>query len=187
LRDTNPSVAIFATILANFRSEYASNTKLDPKLIISSAETALREIASSICLEGKAEEFKGLFEELPKETQEGVRRKVASTGASGIQSVIENGEFLSFADSQEVRRFVQQHPEFFFDGRFWTQPYLNLDYGSEKVNLEARQRVLERYDSYLSDAVWLASQSPRDLDRCSRDELIRATLSVALLESDGTF
>ncbi len=40
-----------------------------------------------------------------------------------------------------------------------------------KVNEEARERVLERYDAYLADAVWLASQSPRDLDRCDRERI----------------
>ena len=55
-----------------------------------------------------------------------------------------------------------------------------------KVTEEARNRVSERYDAYLADAVWLASQSPRDLDRCDRDELIRATLSVRLIGPDGS-
>ena len=122
---------------------------------------------------------------MPQAAQDKIRRKLASTGISSAQAVIDSGEFLGYAEAADIRLFVRQHPKLFFDGKFWAQPYASLDYGDEKVNEEARARVIERYDAYLADAVWLASQSPRDLDRCDRDELIRATLSVRILGSDG--
>ena len=83
--------------------------------------------------------------------------------------------------------FVRDHPELYFDGKFWDQPYVGLDYGSPSVNAEARIGVLERYDNYIADAVWLASQTPRDLDRSDRDALIRSTLSLRLIRPDGAF
>lgn len=185
LRETSPDSAVFATILADLRSEYAEDTKLDPKGIIAFADKALREIAQSVGLLGDASAFGALFAGLPHVAQDKIRRKLASTGISSAQTVIDSGEFLGYAEPADIRLFARHHPELFFDGRFWVQPYASLDYGDEKVNEEARARVIERYDAYLADAVWLSSQSPRDLDRCDRDELIRATLSVRLLGSDG--
>lgn len=185
LRDTSPDSAVFATILADFRGEYADDTKLEPKSLIAFADAALRDIAQSIGPIGDASVFGSLFDGLPQSAQDRIRRKLASTGISGVQAVVDSGEFLAYAEAADIRAFVRQHPELFFDGKFWAQPYMSLDYGDEKVNAEARDRVIERYDAYLADAVWLASQSPRDLDRCDRDELIRATLSVRILGSDG--
>ena len=49
---------------------------------------------------------------------------------------------------------------------------------------EARALIKARYDGYLSDAVWLANQSPADLERTGRDAIIRATLSLKLLLPD---
>lgn len=185
LRETSPDSAVFATILADLRGEYADDTKLDPKSIIAFADKALREIAQSVGIIGDTSAFDALFAGLPQAAQDKIRRKLASTGISSAQAVIDSGEFLGYAEAADIRLFVRQHPELFFDGKFWVQPYASLDYGDEKVNEEARARVIERYDAYLADAVWLASQSPRDLDRCDRDELIRATLSVRILGSDG--
>ncbi|MCE1182501.1 MAG: ATP-binding protein [Rhodocyclales bacterium] len=185
LRETSPDSAVFATILADLRGEYADDTKLDPKSIIAFADKALRDIAQSIGPLGDASTFGALFAGMPQAAQDKLRRKIASTGISSAQVVIDSGEFLGYAEAADIRLFTCQHPELFFDGKFWAQPYASLDYGDAKVNEEARARVIERYDAYLADAVWLASQSPRDLDRCDRDELIRATLSVRLLGSDG--
>lgn len=185
LRETSPDSAVFATILADLRGEYADDTKLDPKSIIAFADKALRDIAQSIGVIGDASTFGALFSGMPQVAQDKLRRKLASTGISSAQAVIDSGEFLGYAEAADIRLFMRQHPELFFDGKFWAQPFSSLDYGDVNVNEEARARVIERYDAYMADAVWLASQSPRDLDRCDRDELIRATLSVRILGSDG--
>lgn len=186
LREVSSDSTVFATILADLRGEYADDAKLDPKSIIAFSDKALREIAQSIGLIGDTSAFGALFAGLPQTAQDKIRRKIASTGISSAQTVIDSGEFLGYAEAADIRRFVRQHPELFFDGKFWAQPYASLDYGDDKVNDDARARVMERYDAYLADAVWLASQSPRDLDRCDRDELIRATLSVRILGQDGS-
>lgn len=187
LKDITPDSAIFATILSEFRGEYANDAKLDSKNIIASAENAIREIALSIGYQVDAAFFQALFEGLPERVQDAVRRKVASRGVASLQTIVLEGEFLSYADVADIRIFVRDHPELFFDGKLWAQPFANLDYGSEKVNAEARAKVVERYDGYLADAVWLAQQSSRDLDRCGRDELIRASLSVRILGPDVVF
>ena len=185
LRETSPESAVFATILADLRSEYANDSKLNPKNIIAFADKTLRDIGQSIALMKDTGQFEVLFSELPQFAQDKIRRKIASTGISTAQSVIRSGEFLLYAEAADIRGFVARHPEFFFDGEFWAQPFASLDYGDPGVNKDARATIAERYDSYMADAVWLASQTPRDLDRCDRDELIRATLSVKILGQDG--
>jgi hypothetical protein len=184
LKDTRPNDALFSAILSEFRSEYATETQLDSREIIAQAEAALREIALSIAPSVASGAAQRLFDEMSDHHRELIRRKVAASGASAVQTVVANGEFLVYADADGVRCFVGAHPELFFDGRFWEQPHATLDYGSDKVNVEARRRVLERFDNYLADAAWLTSQSPRDLDRNDRDAVIRATLSLRLLRPD---
>jgi hypothetical protein len=186
LKEASPNSAVFATILSDLRGEYAEDAKLDPKSIIAFADKSLREIAQSISVLSESHSFSKLFSELPQSAQDKIRRKIASSGMTGTQAVIDTGEFLAYAEASDIRQFVRRYPDLFFDGKFWAQPYSSLDFGDATVNAEARERVLERYDAYLADAVWLASQSPRDLERCDRDELIRATLSVRLLGQDGS-
>jgi hypothetical protein len=185
VRETRPAMADFATILAELRGEYAIDTALDSREIIAAADARLREIAIAISRHEERRDFPALFESLPEATRDTIRRKVASTGATSLQIAIESGEFLRYADPAAIRAFVRSHPDLFFDGRHWDQPYVGLDYGSAKVDEEARATVLDRFDAYLGDAVWLATQSARDLDRRDRDELTRATLSLRLLLADG--
>ena len=184
-REAIPGSAIFATILSDLRCAYAEDSRLDSKSIIAFADKALREIAQSIAARADATLFKTLFDEMPLAAQEKIRRNIASTGLSSAKLAIDSGEFLTYAGLGDIRQFVRSHPEQFFDGNFWAQPYATLEYGDSKVNEDARGRVAERYDSYIADAVWLATQSSRDLDRCDRDALIRSTLSVRLLSRDG--
>jgi hypothetical protein len=159
--------------------------KLDPRNMIALADKSLRDIAQSIAVPNNGQMLAALFSELPQLAQERIRRKLASAGIASAQASIDSGEFLAYSDSTDIRALVKRHPELFFDGKYWAQPFATLDYGDPNVNAEARASVLERYDSYLADAVWLASQTPRDLERCDRDGLIRATLSVRLLGQDG--
>lgn len=184
LREVRPADALFSAILSEFRSEYATETRLDSREVIAQADAMLRELALALSRDTSPEDLQRLFADMPESFQETIRRKVAASGASSLQAVTENGEFLAYAEPSGIRWFISHHPELFFDGQFWAQPYSTLDYGSPSVNDEARSHVIERYDSYVADAVWLASQTPRDLDRCDRDEVIRATFSLRLLRAD---
>jgi hypothetical protein len=184
LNDRSPASANFASILADFRSEYATDGKLDSKDVIGEADASLREIALFMTRNFEPTSFEKLFGQLSKRAQEAVRRKIASSGAASLQTVIANGEFLTYVEPNSVRQLVRENASMFFDGKFWDQPYAGLDYGSDSVNEEARNRVVDRYDNYLADAVWIATQSPRDLDRVERDALIRATLSLRLIRPD---
>jgi hypothetical protein len=157
---------------------------LDSRELIGEADARLRELSLSISSVADGPSFDSLFATLQQAVQDQIRRKIASTGAASFQTVVGSGEFLGYADYDALREFVRNHPDLFFDGRFWDQPYLTLDYGSQAINEEIRLQILGKYDSYIQDAIWLANQSPRDLDRSGRDEVIRASMSLRLLRSD---
>ncbi len=183
LRQTAPDVT-FASILADFRREYCLDTRVDPGEIIVEASNTLSLIATS--LQGKLGEGEGikLHGELSQSARDDIGRKMMARGVASPRDAISAGTFLTYADPKTVREFFLMHPELFLDGRYWDDPYASLDYGDPEVNEEARAMVRARYNGYLADAEWLASQAPMDLERVSRDALIRASLSLKLLRPD---
>jgi hypothetical protein len=183
LRTTVPDVT-FASVLADFRREYCEDTRLDAGEIIVEATNTLGQIAAS--LQGKLGDGEGLrlHDALSATARESIGRKMVARGVSAPRDVIASGAFLAYADHQTVRDFFTAHPELFLDGKYWEDLYTGLDYGSPEVTEEARRLVRARYDGYLADAAWLASQSPMDLERAGRDALSRASLSLKLLRPD---
>jgi hypothetical protein len=125
-----------------------------------------------------------MFNELEIAEKESVARRMAHRGVLDLRVLIADGRFWEYAEPDSLRGLFNRHPELFLDGKFWNDAYTSLDFGSATVTEQARRSVQARYDAYLSDAVWLANQSPADIDRASRDAVIRATCSVRLLKSD---
>jgi len=182
LRQTAPD-ATFASILADFRREYCVDTRLDASDIITEAATVLAQIAQSMPANLAPGQGKSLYEALTDPERVSIGRKMVTRGVKPGDAIA-SGSFLAHAEPQTIRSFVVKHPELFLDGKYWEDGYATLDYGVTDMTEEARQLVLSRYDGYLADAVWLASQTPSDLDRIGRDALIRATLSLKLLQPD---
>ncbi|MFG6110833.1 ATP-binding protein [Stenotrophomonas nematodicola] len=183
LRQTAPDVT-FASILADFRREYCADSRLDAGEIIVEATNTLAQIAAS--LQGKLTNGEGaaLHDALGAPAREAIGRRMVARGVAAPRDAIASGAFLTYADPQTIRDFFAAHPELFLDGKYWDDLYVTLDYGSLDVSEEARRVVRARYDGYFADAVWLASQSPMDLERTGRDALIRASLSLKLLRPD---
>ncbi|MGE3347826.1 MAG: ATP-binding protein [Ramlibacter sp.] len=183
LRQTVPDVT-FASILADFRREYCADSRLDAGEIIVEATNTLAQIATS--LQGKLAPGAGteLHDALSAADRQAIGRRMVARGVAAPRDAINDGSFLNYADPQTIRDFFVAHPELFLDGQYWDDPFVALDYGSPEVTEEARRVVRARYDSYFADAVWLASQAPRDLERTGRDALIRASLSLKLLRPD---
>jgi hypothetical protein len=183
LRQTAPDVT-FASILADFRREYCADSRLDAGEIIVEATNTLAQIAAS--LQGKLADGEGtaLHDALNAPAREAIGRKMVARGVAAPRDAIASGAFLTYADPQTIRDFFAAHSELFLDGKYWDDLYVTLDYGSPDVSEDARRVVRARYDGYFADAVWLASQSPMDLERTGRDALIRASLSLKLLRPD---
>jgi hypothetical protein len=183
LRDTAPD-ATFATILADFRREYCMDTRLDAGDIIVQAGNVLTQIAQSVSASLGGQNADPLYQELPETEKAFIGRKMVARGVTAPKEAIASGAFLAYAEPQTIRSFFLMHPELFLDGKYWEDAYASLDYGSAEVTSEARELLKARYDGYMADAVWLAGQSPSDLERTGRDALIRATLSLRLLLPD---
>jgi len=183
LRDTAPD-ATFASILADFRREYCVDTRLDAGDIIVQAGNVLNQIAQSVTAALAGQNADALYQELTETEKAFIGRKMVARGVTAPKDAIASGAFLAYAESQTIRGFFARHPELFLDGKYWEDAYSSLDYGSAEVTAEARELLKARYDGYLADAVWLAGQSPADLERTGRDALIRATLSLKLLLPD---
>jgi hypothetical protein len=183
LRDTAPD-ATFASILADFRREYCVDTRLDAGEIIVEASNVLAQIAQSVPVNVDNGAGEVLYRELTESEKAYIGRKMVARGVTAPREPITSGAFLAYAEPQTIRGFFSRHPELFLDGKYWDDAYAALDYGAADVTEEARALVKARYDGYLADAVWLAGQSPADLERTGRDALIRATLSLKLLLPD---
>lgn len=174
----------FAGVLADLRALYCRESRLDPQEIIALASKALSEIATALSGRMEADQGAAAFAELDEAEQEAIVRRMADREISDHKAAIASGAFWDYAQAATVRRYFGLHPEAFLDGVYWEDSYANLDFGSERVTAEARERVRARYDAYLADAIWLASQSASDLDRADRDALVRAICSVKLLRPD---
>ena len=185
LRDTRTD-ATLASVLSDFRREYCVDTRLDASDIIVEAGNVLAQITQAVPGNLGGQSAEELYQELTEIEKSYIGRKMVARGVPAPRDAIASGAFLAYGEPQTIRAFFGRHPELFFDGKYWEDAYTSLDYGSPEVTGEARELLIARYDGYLADAVWLAGQSPADLERTGRDALIRATLSLKLLLPDTT-
>jgi len=183
LKDQTQGVTL-AAVLADFRRQYCLESRLDPQEIIAFASSSLADLGRIMCSRIPTGEGEKLYGEFDETDQEIMISRMVHRGVADHRAVIRHGRFLEYADPQILRTFFNRHPALFFDGGYWTDPYSALDYGSDKLTAAARDRVRARYDAYIADAAWLASQTPADLDQIDRDALIRATCSLRLLRPD---
>ena len=176
-----------ANILADYRSSYATATRLEPSEVISMANTGLEEFAKAVANLVPEGQGQTLNAELSKPEREHVARRLAARGVLDVPKVISDGRFWEYMDPQAVVATFSRHPELFFDGKYWLDPYETLDFGADHIDEEARRRLVTRYEAYLGDTLWLANQSSRDLETANRDEIIRATCSLRLMKPDVDF
>lgn len=173
-----------AGVLADFRREYCVDTRLDPAQIITFAVAVLDEIARAVPDLLAPGQGADLHAELTDAEKAAVAQRMAQRNLANHTEAVADGGFWVYADPQSLRRLFSRHPELFLDGKYWEDPYETLNYGAPHVTEEAKAAILARYDAYLGDAVWLANQTPPDIEATSRDAIIRAACSVRLLGSD---
>lgn len=171
----------FGAILTGLREKYATAYLLDPQDLVSEAIAQIVDIGRSIVGRISAEDARSFFDGLSPSRQESVRVAMASRGVSNPHGAIDDGRFLQYASPGIVSEFVLSNPAMFFDGHYWDEAYSALDYGSSVATDEARSHLLGHYGGLLSDTVWLAQQTPSDIEDMSRERLMRASLATALL------
>lgn len=177
----DPSVA---GVLADFRKLYCLDSRLDPQEIITLATSVLGDMARAVPTLIEGGQGEAMFNELDPGERESVARRMANRGVPDPKSLIVDGRFWDYAAPESLRRLFGRHPALFLDGKYWSDAYASIDFGSDSVSEHARSAVRSKYDAYLGDAVWLANQSPADVERTSRDAVIRASCSVRLLKPD---
>ena len=173
-----------AGVLADFRREYCVDSRLDPAEIIAFAAAVLDEIARAVPELLAPGQGAPLYAELTDAEQDAVAQRMANRNVANPAEALSDGSFWAYAEPRSLRGLFSRHPELFLDGKYWQDPYKMLDYGSAQVTEDAKAVILSRYDAYLGDAVWLANQTPADLEGTTRDTLIRAACSLRLLKSD---
>jgi histidine kinase/DNA gyrase B/HSP90-like ATPase len=179
------TTASFASVVAGLREHYAGALKLDPIELNAAARQTMSSIAKSIAGRLSEEDAWALFREMPVSEQDGIHARMATRSVKDPDRAVAEGHFLEFASSSALRRFFEAHPEFFFDGHYWDEPFRDTYYQTPAAVEEARGRLVAYFSGLISDAIWLADQDPDDLAPVSRDRLLRAALALDLLEPTG--
>ena len=176
----------FGAILTGLRSRYASSSMLSPTDMVSGSLARLVDIARSIVGRISMEDVRASFDELSPSRQESIRVNMASRGVTNPHGAIDDGRFLQYASPSIISDFVLSNPAMFFDGNYWDEAYSALDFGSSAATDEARARTFGHYGGLLADAVWLAQQTPSELESMTRERLMRAFLATELLAPTGS-
>jgi len=171
----------FEAILNSLRAKYAESLLLDTRVLSADASNCLVDIVKSIVGKISVEDSRAFFDELTPARQESIRVEMATRGLTAPRLAEDDGRFLQYASPTIIAEFVLKNPHLFFDNNYWDDPFETLDYGSPSATAEARSRLLSYFGGLLSDVVWLAQQSPEELDDVSKERLMRASLSIVLL------
>lgn len=172
-----------ASILSEFRTAYGDENALDFKALPADASAILVDVARALVNSCPEEERASLFNDLSVQEQTTVMRALAGKKIKPAEATID-GSFLQSAPSDIIKTLLIRRAELCFDGRIWDEPYVDLDYGDAEITEDARRSVLHKYVSLVSDAIWLSKQDLSDLGSASKDEIIRAVMSLQLLRPD---
>jgi hypothetical protein len=175
----------YAAVLAGLRARYARMHELDPVTLGAEARQTLTSVARAIAGKVTGDDARALFDELPTSEREAAQSRMASRHVRNAEKVIAEGRFLEFVSSTALRRFFEGHPELFFDGRYWDEAYEDTGFDLPQAVNEARGRLVAYYSGLISDAAWLGDQDPADLEVARREQILRASLAVDLLEATG--
>ena len=173
-----------AGVLADFRREYCVDSRLDPAEIIAFATSVLDEVARAVPNLLAPGQGADLHAELTDAEKGAVAQRMANRRVANPTEAVSDGSFWAYADAESLKGLFLRHPELFLDGKYWGDSYETLDYGDPQVTVGAKASVLARYEAYLGDALWLANQTPADLEGATRDTVIRAACSLRLLRPD---
>ncbi|WP_378946618.1 ATP-binding protein [Mesorhizobium sp. ANAO-SY3R2] len=173
----------YAVLLSYFREHYARTSSLDARGVTAEASDALETLAQAILANvPKGEEGK-LFDALTVEQRSEVMRTLARKGIAPA-GPITDGSFVTAAPRNMLGRLVEAFPELVFDNAYWDLPYSTLDYGDPQLTDRARQQLIDRATSLISDAAWLAEAAPTILGTIRKEELVRGLMSVSLIRPD---
>ena len=176
----------FGLVLADLRERYAGASKLDSATLSAEASLTLSDIAKGVSEKLDPEDGRALFEAFSLSEQEAILQKMVTRQLANPQAAIAEARFLEYAPRTSILKFFSRHPEVFFDGHYWDESYSELDYGRSSATEEAKAQLVRYYSGLLADAIWLAEQDVDDLAAADRARLLRASLSLDLLDPSAT-
>jgi len=164
-----------SSIFAELKERYLLSHVIDRGRLVPEANQLMRDIQDRMV---------GCVEENPSRPYENVlsEHERKTTGdriterlrTADIDAVVYSGEYLRSVPPTTIARIVEEWPEAFFDGRLFSNPYI------EVKSPEARRLMVASVTSYLNDAGWLTTAPSAG----SREQLIRARLSLKLLPEE---
>lgn len=172
-----------ARILSEFRLDYGEETALDFKSLPADASAILVDVARAMVQACPEEDRASLYNGLSVPEQHTIMRALAAKKIKPAEATID-GSFLQSAPFEIIKVLVESRPELCFDGNVWDEAYMDVDYGDTEITKDARDAILSKYLGLISDAIWLSKQDSSDLGVASRDEIIRAVMSLELLRPD---
>lgn len=172
-----------ALILSELRDQYGEDNLLDFKTLPADASAMLVDVAKALVAACPEEDRPSLFNDLSVSQKQAVMRTLAAKKIKPTEAAAD-GTFLQSAPFDILKGLIETHPEYCFDGKIWDEPFADLDYGDKDISDGARNTVLSRYLGLVSDAVWLSDQDSSDLAIASREELVRAVMSLRMLRPD---
>jgi hypothetical protein len=172
-----------SVLATELREAYAKSEALDARKISEDAKEALAALADIIIQNCPSEERSELFDLLPVEAQQETMRSLAARNVRP-NTAIADGSFLRFPPYHALAKLLDRRPDMFFDGGVWDEPYNALDYRDAALTDSARYDIREKYRSRLADAVWASTLDNALTQRASREELIRALMSIKLITPD---
>lgn len=173
--------ASFTASLTALRAKYATEFELNEQALVSEANRVLNDIAGSLSRNLAQEDARSMFYQLPQAQQDAIHQKMLAARVHDPLELMSNGRFLEFAKRTYISTFVSEHPELFFDGKYWDVRYANFDYGSPAMIDAAKAEVIKTYSGWLEDAAWLSETEGGALIGPNRDRLLRASMSLRLL------
>jgi hypothetical protein len=168
----------YSLVLSDLMDRYAVN-RLDASQIHPKAQGLLNRIAIGFSNETDVEKNNALWEELSEDDKDDILRVIARRSLSA-NIEIQRGKFMVHAPREKLIKFLEQHPELYFDGNFWDAVYTEL--GTDRHSDAHRAMTLSYYVGLINDVVWLEERGVIGIENSERDRYKRALLSISILE-----
>lgn len=173
----------FARIMSSLRSKYIRDNILDVVDLANDARTELLLVAMHLNNRYSADDNISLFNALSSYDKNLIISSMVSKGITNSQAIIEQGKFLEFSQHYTILNFVEAHPELYFDDNYWDIKYSKISYPDSDAENMARQRALRLVISLLQDVIWLSLQDEISNISSNDPELVRSSLSLAILKA----
>lgn len=161
-------------IVALLKLRHLRDERLDGAALAGEAAAVLRTVRERMAQAVRENPDRG-WQHLTADERNATENAMISEGAQGtLAEARETGDFLLFAPPMFIPRLIEEWPEAFMDGVVFSGPYAQVS------STTGRRISVGKVSGYCYDAARLAVAQ----HSLSRDELIRARLSLELLQAE---